>query len=94
MSDGDTLRRTISPMQMVLCLLPVTDLLGSYTYTGNNMFIPEGEENQFCCDAPDRRMPSEGQRGHKIATLTADDCYRKKKNVYTSAERQRKRKVG
>lgn len=60
------------------------------------MFIPVGlhEKNQFCCDAPDRRMPGEGQRGHKIATLTADDCYGKKKNVYTSAERQRKWKVG
>lgn len=49
------------------------------------MFIPEGvrEKNQSYSDAPDRRNP--GERGHKIATLTADDCYGKK--MFTHQQR-------
>lgn len=43
------------------------------------MFVPGGlrEKNQFYSDrrVSDRRIPDERQSGHKIATLTGDDCY-------------------
>lgn len=58
------------------------------------MFISGGlrEETQFNSE---RRIPGEGQIGHKMALPTADNCYgQKKKNVYTSAKGQRKWKVG